>query len=1374
MDLEDDKGSSIEEGEVLEEGEIDDDEENVERTVSFLGNADGFGLPPDGEFPPGPLRVDFRRDRGRYGPPRGASGFLPPPRDQPDSPGEWRFRDLLSRRGRGFAPEGVSFHGAMNLPGGNLGPPPHHMGKGKVFRGRGRGQGSQRGGRGQGSQRGGRGGGRGGQKNFDPLREPREPTRRSSRLRNRPDQPLHEAEPWLPWMKKYFNKQPNNPNMLPTVTPRDVSMTISSMSSLGLGANEGAVRRQEQAGDTEQYSDLLQNYRRIRSQLEEIERKEKLEKMGIREWDLDKYTREEKTSRDTSPKDEGQESKGKRRSRSRSKSGSSKASSKADTKHEADTQQEKKAAEGSDDDDEELMELQLRLIALESAAKARRDRTDTEDGQDDGTEPSPQGRETTFKPDQDKVTASSQPGGSPPKKSVTKSSGRKPHPSKPPAIASRQPAHSPFNIYRDPGRQARSKRKRGRPSKRKRDELRMLQQLEEEEERERTRRTEAARIRNLGNHAEQYKRFMEFVTEARDGSPHPKQEEERRRRSRSAESSTRPPSAAPLPTDLQDNYEEVSMDVDSNDESPGVLKKEAFLFPGLPPDLPFVPPLPLEAPPELPPPPEPSDVTGGEKPGEEEDEDDDDEDLEALRGEVLRSLASRRARKEDVVTFLKTSSPREGSPFEGNSPSRDGQLTQPSSYTVRRQQQTRGPQPIHMIPVHGPVVFNLGEDSDESEEEEGAKSAGSSWLDDMLKAARRDADAAKAKPSPPPQTQKAPPAAKAKPSPPPQTQKAPPVPKTPEALVKLDLEKQQEYRRLKEEIARRERTRLEAGSQPSSAAASPSVSDVETRDDDTSLKDTTPQEEQTPQDKPQLQDISLPKNSDSAPGEVKETEEKGEDLSKEEELRQRLLEKNVADWEGRVEKHSDSVRKDQRLLAELSRQVSIKEGTVRSAEVKVQKLKEQLQAAEKILSGSRALVKRLQDQTNTVQQRLDRKQAAQKQLVEGLNKARIAAGKPPSSITLGETTATLKRKLPSGEQGNKKPKTQPKLSPQSIVQEKKRLQQLEREYAEKIRQLKEAMESKAPRGEKEVTKVEVEKENLQPTNVLQPVVDYSQDKISLSYSGSAKASSSVEGENSKEEGTEEKSKRRKSLLELNPSTKPQLLSPDRRRSSERLRARTPQESESSQEDTTSESAVEEKTLSVRLPAGQGMETLRRLQTEKEKKLPSTCIRAHVQCLKEYSVLETPVSKDLDLRLDPVTSDPTDQSDDLLPLPLRPYSSCLLNFRSYRFNPYYRTKSKLPLTSATFSHKVNPHQVVCRFQLTGTCNDQDCRWQHLASTMLTGDELYQDLLSYHPPLVGVTDTDPVQSQQAIGMYLYCPTIHLWWELLIQTLYSLNRL
>ncbi|XP_078582451.1 zinc finger C3H1 domain-containing protein-like isoform X2 [Branchiostoma floridae x Branchiostoma japonicum] len=1339
MDLDDDNGSSIEEGEVLEEGEIDEDDENVERTVSFLGNAgpDGFG--PADDFPPAPLRVDFRRTRGPYDPPgpRGDTGF-PPPRNAPDPPGEWRFRELLSRRGRGFGPEGVSFHGAMNL-GGNLGPPPpHHMGRGKNFRGRGRGRGSQR-------------GGRGAQKNFEPPREePREP-RRSSRLRNRPDQPLQEAEPWLPWMKKYFN--PNTPaagsiprsNVYPR--PRGVGRGMSSTSFLsGEGqVHQGQLHQPEQ--DTDQYSDLLQNYRRIRSQLEEIERKEKLEKMGIREWDLDKYTREEKTSRDTSPKGEGQESKVKRRSRSRSKSGSSKASSKAEPKQEADTPKEKKAGDGDDEDDEELMELQLRLIALESAAKARRDRTDPEDRQaevdDLGKEPSPERKVAALKPDQDKVTSSNQPRGSPPKKNVTKSSTRKQHPSKPLGVAPRQSTHTSFGTHSVQEKwKWKMKRKRGRPSKRKRDELRMQQQMEDEEERERTRRTEAARIRNLGNHAEQYKRFMEFVTEARDGSPHPKQEEERRRRSRSAESATsaRPSAAAPLPMELLDNYEEVSMDVDSNDESPGLP----------PPDLPFVPPLPLEAPPEVPPPPEPSDVPGREDAvDQDEDEDeDDDEDLEALRGEVFKSLVSRRALKE-------TPSPREGSPFEGTSPSRDSQLTQPPSYTVRRQQPTRVQQTIPMIPVHGPVVINLGDDSDESEDE-GAMPAGSSWLDDMLKAARRDADAAKAKPSPPP------------------PQKAPVVPKTPEALVKLDLEKQQEYRRLKEEIARRERSRLE-GSQPSSAAASPSVSDVETREDDPTLKDTAPQEEQAPQDKTQLKDVGLPKTDESESGEVKTEEEKGEDFSKEEELRQRLLEKSVTDWEGRVEKHSDSVRKDQRLLAELSRQVTIKEGTVRAAQVKVQKLKEQLQAAEKILSGSQALVKRLQDQTITVQQRLDRKQATQKQLLQALNKARIAAGKSPSSVTLSEISVTLKRKqpLPSEEKGNKKSKTdrtaQLRMSPQSIVLEKERLQRLEREYAEKIRQLKEAMESKAPRVDKESAKVEVEKENLQPTNVLQPVVDYTQDKISLSYAGSAKASSSSV-EVDKEQGTEDKSKRRKSLLELNPSTKPQLLSPDRRRrSSERLRPRT-QESESSQDaksessqDTKSESSQdtksesdatpEEKTLNVRLPAGQGMETLRRLQTEKEKKLPSMCSLANVQFLKGYSVLETPVCKDLNLRFDPMTSGPTDLSDDLLPLPLRPYSSHLLNFKSYRFNPYYRTKSKLPLTSATFSHKVNPQQVICRFHLTGTCNDGDCRWQHLADAMFTGEEVYQDLLSYHLPLVGITDTtDPGKCQQAIVAYV----------------------
>lgn len=45
----------------------------------------------------------------------------------------------------------------------------------------------------------------------------------------------------------------------------------------------------------------------------------------------------------------------------------------------------------------------------------------------------------------------------------------------------------------------------------------------------------------------------------------------------------------------------------------------------------------------------------------------------------------------------------------------------------------------------------------------------------------------------------------------------------------------------------------------------------------------------------------------------------------------------------------------------------------------------------------------------------------------------------------------------------------------------------------------------------------------------------------------------------------------------------------------------------------------------------------------------------------------------------------------------------------RFSPYYRTKEKLSLRSVTHSNTVDAMKRFCRFDLTGTCNDDDCRW-----------------------------------------------------------------
>ncbi|XP_061435003.1 zinc finger C3H1 domain-containing protein-like [Lethenteron reissneri] len=88
-------------------------------------------------------------------------------------------------------------------------------------------------------------------------------------------------------------------------------------------------------------------------------------------------------------------------------------------------------------------------------------------------------------------------------------------------------------------------------------------------------------------------------------------------------------------------------------------------------------------------------------------------------------------------------------------------------------------------------------------------------------------------------------------------------------------------------------------------------------------------------------------------------------------------------------------------------------------------------------------------------------------------------------------------------------------------------------------------------------------------------------------------------------------------------------------------------------------------------------------------------------------------------------------------PFGPYKSPLLAFKTYRFSTYFRTKEQLLLSSPSFSNKVEPRWSFCHFELTGTCNDEDCPWQHMADCTLGREELFQDILSYDLPLLGCT-------------------------------------
>ena len=83
-----------------------------------------------------------------------------------------------------------------------------------------------------------------------------------------------------------------------------------------------------------------------------------------------------------------------------------------------------------------------------------------------------------------------------------------------------------------------------------------------------------------------------------------------------------------------------------------------------------------------------------------------------------------------------------------------------------------------------------------------------------------------------------------------------------------------------------------------------------------------------------------------------------------------------------------------------------------------------------------------------------------------------------------------------------------------------------------------------------------------------------------------------------------------------------------------------------------------------------------------------------------------------------------------------YTSPLLSFRSYRLSPYYRTHAKLPLSSLSYSNKINPAKIMCKYDLLGKCNNPECSKQHFKDIALSQTELVCDIVAYSP----VTDVE----------------------------------
>eukprot|EP01134_Creolimax_fragrantissima_P003460 CFRG3460T1 len=94
-----------------------------------------------------------------------------------------------------------------------------------------------------------------------------------------------------------------------------------------------------------------------------------------------------------------------------------------------------------------------------------------------------------------------------------------------------------------------------------------------------------------------------------------------------------------------------------------------------------------------------------------------------------------------------------------------------------------------------------------------------------------------------------------------------------------------------------------------------------------------------------------------------------------------------------------------------------------------------------------------------------------------------------------------------------------------------------------------------------------------------------------------------------------------------------------------------------------------------------------------------------------------------------------------------YISPLRSLKSYRFVPFYRTKAKLPLSSKSYSHKIDPMKTMCKFEISGSCRNPNCRNQHIKDYTFSNEELLKDIASYALDATGASTDARMKSLTA---------------------------
>ncbi|KAM8892948.1 zinc finger C3H1 domain-containing protein isoform 2-T2 [Spinachia spinachia] len=782
----------------------------------------------------------------------------------------------------------------------------------------------------------------------------------------------------------------------------------------------------------------------------------------------------------------------------------------------------------------------------------------------------------------------------------------------------------------------------------------LQQQRDQEEEERRKREEEIRRIRDLSNQDEQYNRFMKLVggktrtrSKSRDG--------ERRK------SAGKQGSDASGNLYQYDNYDEVAMDTDSEAGSPVASPKRQLMSddPGFPPLSPFVndclqfglaflspmmsavppPPPPLPPPPdELEPPPKPPFA----------DEEEEEEML--LRETCLMSMANKRVTSTEENGSSGPPSPT--APLLLQQPIR-GNLSTVSLNTVTQTRSSKFNRGHHaaraplVLPRHKSVVISLV-DSDDSDSDLDACSSKQTFggLESMIREARRTVEAAKPKAASGCEKENNP-------------------VRTPETLPE---DKRAEYRLLKEEIASREKQKMMKDHSPWSSS-SPVVSDL-----------------------------------------VLEASVKA------------AAEQRATEAEQRLNKHRELLQRDEAILRHLLQQELKKRDSLKAAEAKVVKLREQLQASEKIVVANKTLQKKLQEQVHRVEHRVSIKKSLSARLEQELSQAWLTAGR--GSKRMVDSNHSLPSKMQRVEGG---PRGSERHFAELIAQ-KQRLQQLESEYALKIQKLKET-QALCTRGHPSEPPPPASTPPLPRSQATPPASfsppqpslhDLTQDKLTLD------SEDVPEADEQETEAAPAKATRRNSLRQSSCSfTKPHL------------------EQLSSTSTCAADSAKDTGTKATKSSAGSSpsAEMFTVLDLEALKLGYQQQARLGELLQKELQTVGGHVQGPPAAQVAPVEVDSSSiqsGSSDLRPVPFGPYHSPLLAFRSYRFSPYYRTKERLSLSSVTYSNTIEARRSFCRFDLTGTCNDDECPWQHMRNCTLTGNQLFQDILSYDLSLIGCSE------------------------------------